>query len=178
MKYRTTSSSSRKYIKKWEKDFPWLEYDADCEGAFYKLCKTSGQSLERTGGVWTTKPLPTGRKLSHIAASQAALAHQASLHAGSVIQQLQNVAEQERMMNRAAVKSFFCCAHFLARQHIPHTTNFEKLVELVVLCGGADLKSFLDRTGGNAVYTSHIAVVEFMEALFFLNLFFIKSLCR
>ena len=69
------------------------------------------------------------------------------------------------MMNRAAVKSFFCCAHFLARQHIPHTTNFEKLVELVVLCGGADLKSFLDRTGGNAVYTSHIAVVEFMEAL-------------
>ena len=66
---------------------------------------------------------------------------------------------------QAAVKSFFRCAHFLARQHIPHTTNFEKLVELVVLCGGADLKSFLDRTGGNAVYTSHIAVVEFMEAL-------------
>ena len=82
-----------------------------------------------------------------------------------VIQQLLNVAEQERMMNRAAVKNFFRCAHFLARQHIPHTTNFEKLVELVVLCGGADLKCFLDRTGGNAVYSSHIAVVEFMEAL-------------
>ena len=29
-------------------------------------------------------------------------------------------------------------------------------------CGGADLKSFLDRTGGNA---SHVAAVEFMEAL-------------
>ena len=62
------------------------------------------------------------------------------------------MAEQERMMNRAAVKSFFFhCAHFLAQQHIPHTTNFEKLVELVVLCGGGDLKGFLDRTGGNAV---------------------------
>ena len=35
----------------------------------------------------------------------------------------------------------------------------------IILCGGADLKSFLDRTGGNAVCTSHIAVVEFMEAL-------------
>ena len=150
-----------------------MEYDADCEGAFCKLCKTSGQSLERTGGVWTTKPFTNWKKAvekmkartksdAHIAASQAALAHQASLHAGSVIQQLQNVAEQERMMNRAAVKSFFRCAHFLARQHIPHTTNFEKLVELVVLCGGADLKSFLDRTGGNAVYSSHIAVVEFL----------------
>ena len=64
------------------------------------------------------------------------------------------MAEQEQMMNRVAVKSFFSCTHFLARQHIPHTTNFEKVVELVVLCGGADLKSFLDRTRGNAVYTS------------------------
>ena len=34
-----------------------------------------------------------------------------------------------------------------------------------MLCGGAYLKSYLDRTGGNAVYTSYIAVVEFMEAL-------------
>ena len=137
--------------KRWGKEFPWMEYDADCEGAFCKLCKTSGQSLERTGGVWITKPITNWKKAvekmeahtksdAHIAASQAALAHQASLHAGSVIQQLQNVAEQERMMNRAAVKSFFHCAHFLARQHIPHTTNFEKLVELVVLCGGADFK--------------------------------------
>ena len=170
LKYRTTSTSGRKYKKRWEKDFPWLEYDTDCEGAFCKLCKTSGQSLERT------KPFTNWKKAvekvkahtksdAHIAASQAALSHQASLHAGSVIQQLQNVAEQKQMMNRAAVKSFLRCAHFLARQHILHTTNFEKLVELVVFCGGADLKSFLDRTGGNAMYTSHIAVVEFMEAL-------------
>ena len=47
LKYRTPSkSSSRKYQKKWEKDFTWLEYDADCDGAFCKLCKTSGKSLK------------------------------------------------------------------------------------------------------------------------------------
>ena len=69
------------------------------------------------------------------------------------------------MLNRKAIKSFFRCAHFLAHQHIPHTTNFDKLVELVVSCGGEDLKNFLDRTGRNAVYTSHVAVVEFIEAL-------------
>ena len=51
LKYCTTSSSSRKYKKRWEIDFPWLKYDADCEGAFCQLCKTSGQSLERRGGV-------------------------------------------------------------------------------------------------------------------------------
>ena len=63
------------------------------------------------------------------------------------------------------MKSFFCCAYFLAKQHIPHTTNFEKLVALVVSCGGEALNNSLDKTGRNAVYTSHVAVVEFMEAL-------------
>ena len=37
-------------------------------------------------------------------------------------------------------------------------------MELVVLCGGEDKKKILDKTGRNAVYTSHVAV-EFMYAL-------------
>ena len=56
-----------------------------------------------------------------------------------------------------------CCSS--ARQHIPHTTNFDKLVGLVVFCGDEDLKKFLDRAGRNAVYTSHVVLVEFIEAL-------------
>ena len=99
---------------------------------------------------------------AHIKASRAALDYQSSLHAGSVVQQLQTVAEQERIMNRKAVKSLFRCEHFLTHQHIPHTTDFERLVKLVVSCGGDDLKNFLDRTGRNAMYTSHIhSVMEF-----------------
>ena len=42
------------------------------------------------------------------------------------------------------------CTHFLAHQHIGHTTNFDKLVELVVSCGGETLQTFCDRAGGNA----------------------------
>ena len=30
-------SSKRKYNKKWEEDFPWLEYDQDYEGAFCRV---------------------------------------------------------------------------------------------------------------------------------------------
>ena len=97
----------------------------------------------------------------HSLASQAAIANQSV----SVIQQLHNVSEKEQKMNRDAVKPFVGCAHFLARQHIAHTNNFEKLVELVVSCGGEDHKNFLVRTGRNALYTSHVAVVEFMDAL-------------
>ena len=69
------------------------------------------------------------------------------------------------MRNRAAVKSFLCCAHFLAHQHIPHSTNFKKRVDLVVQCGGHDLKNFLERTGRNDAYTLHVPVVEFIEPL-------------
>ena len=42
-------------------------------------------------------------------------------------------------------------SHFLAHQHIAHTTNFDKLVELVVSCSGETLQTFLDRAGGNAM---------------------------
>ena len=152
-----------------------MEYNADSEDAFGKLCKTSGKDLERTGGVGTTIPFNNWKKAiqkmkahaqneGHVRAKQEASASKASQQAGSVIKQLQYVADPDRMRNRAAVKSFIYCEHFLAQQHIPHTTNFEKLVHLVVQCGGHDLKNFVEKTGRNAVYTSHVAVVEFIEA--------------
>ena len=62
-------------------------------------------------------------------------------------------------------KALIRCTHFLAHRHIVHTTNFDKLVELIVSCGGEALQTFLDRGGGNAIYTSKMAVVESVNAL-------------
>ena len=42
------------YNKKWEKEFTWLEYIDDHQGAFCKIYKKCGISLERTGGAWIT----------------------------------------------------------------------------------------------------------------------------
>ena len=72
----------------------------------------------------------SSKRWGHIQANQAALAHLTTQHTGPVIQQLQNVAEQEKeqVLNRKAKKFFIRCARFLARQHIPHTTYFNKLV--------------------------------------------------
>ena len=53
----------------------------------------------------------------------------------------------------------------LAHQHIAHTTNFDKLVELVVSCGEERLQTFLDRAGGNAKLTSKMAAVKLVNAL-------------
>ena len=84
---------------------------------------------------------------------------------GSIISQLQNVGEQQRLQNRKAIKALIRCTHFLAHQHIAHTTNFDKLVELVVSCDGEILQTFPDRAGGNATYTSKMAVAEFVNVL-------------
>ena len=43
------ATTSRKYNKKWAKDFPWLEYDGNFQGAFCKICRkveTRGQSSQ------------------------------------------------------------------------------------------------------------------------------------
>ena len=72
---------------------------------------------------------------------------------GSIISQLQNVGEQQRLQNRKTIKALIRCTHFLAHHQIAHTTNFEKLIELVVNCGGETLQTFLDRAGGKAMYT-------------------------
>ena len=108
----TPDSSTRKYRKTWEEDYPWLQYDADAEGAFCKICKVSGRSVQQAGGVWTTKPFTNWKNAAarmkahaksdgHIMASQAVLATQG----GSIVQQLQKVGTQERMRNRAAILS-------------------------------------------------------------------------
>ncbi len=172
-----SKSSTRKYCKIWEKTFDWLDYDKDRDGAFCKICKKfSSLPSQKSGGVWVTKPFSNWKKgvekmkaheksSSHCLAKESALAAEGTLTTGSVFQQLQRASKEERLKNRAAVKSLMRCTHFLVRNHMAHTTNFEKLVDLVVSCGGDTLAYFMANTAKNAAYTSHVAVVEFVEAL-------------
>ena len=169
-----SSISQRKYN---EKSYPWLEYDDNHQGAFCKICRKSELlTLDKTGGIWTTKPFKNWKKaLEKMKKHANSEAHNRNLQAeifaararkdGSVVQQLQRIGEQEKIRNRKAIKAFLRCTHFLARQHIPHTTNYDKLVDLVVSCGGQDLVVFVTRAGRNATYTSTDAVTDFVEAI-------------
>ena len=56
----------------------------------------------------------------------------------------ERVNMQEREKNRAAMKSFVRCTHFLTRHHIAHSTNFTQLVDLVVSCGARELQVFVE----------------------------------
>ena len=119
------------------------------------------RSLNRTGGAWITKPFTNWKKVTqkikshskcevHLLSCQLDVEADGARKEGSIISQLQNVGEQQRLQNRKAIQALIRCTHFLAHQHIAHTTNFNKLVELVVDCGGETFQTFLDRAGRNA----------------------------
>ena len=63
----------------------------------------------------------------HVQACQASMLAERAAREGTIMQQLHQITDEEKMKNRAAVKALIRCPHFLARQHIAHSTNFEKL---------------------------------------------------
>ena len=148
-----SGSGIRRYNKKWEETFPWLEFDRNLQDAICKLCKKGGRSLQRTGGAWITKPFTNWKKAaqkmkSHSKSEVHLLYCQLDVEADrarkeeSIISQLQNVgiSIDYKIGRRALIR----CTHFLAHQHIAHNTNFGKLVELVVSCGGVFRPSFIE----------------------------------
>ncbi len=168
-----STPSSRSYNKKWEVDFPWLEYDGNFQGAFCKICRkdeTRGQSSQGSGGVWVTKPFQNWKKAIkkmkahassefHLRQTEAALVVSMK---GTIVQQLQSIGDSERKKNRRAIKALIRCTHYLCKLHLPHTTNFSKLVDLIVSCGGKDLDDFITNAAKNAQYTSTDAVTGFV----------------
>ena len=141
-----SGSGIRRHNKKWKETFHWLEFD-NLQGTFRKLCKKGGRSLQRTGGAWITKLFTNWKKATqkikshsksevHLLSCQLDVEADRARKEGSIISQLQNVGEQQRLQNRKAINALIRCTHFLAHQHIAHTINFDKLVELVVSCSG------------------------------------------
>ena len=162
----SSAATSRKYNKKWAKDFPWLEeYDGNFQGAFCKICRkveTRGQSSQGSGGVWSQSLSRIGKKaavqkMKEHASSESHLRQvEAELivsRGETVVRQLQRFGDSERSKNRKAIKALLGCTHYLCKQHIPHTTNFSKLIDLIVSCGGKDLEEFVFKAAKNASYT-------------------------
>ena len=55
-------SKQMEILYKLGNDFPWLEYNEDYRGAFCKVCRRSGKSLQQTGGVSVTKLFTNWKK--------------------------------------------------------------------------------------------------------------------
>ena len=98
----------RRYNKRWEETFPWLEFDENLQGAFCNYAKRE-EDLFRglTGGAWITEPFTNWKKVtqkmkSHLKSEVHLLSCQLDVEAdrarkeGSIISQFQNVGEQQR----------------------------------------------------------------------------------
>ena len=83
----------------------------------------------------------------------------------TVVHQLQCFGDSERSKNKKAIKALLGCTHYLCKQHIPHTTNFSKLIDLIVSCGGKDLEECVRKAAKNATCTSTDAATDFVEAI-------------
>ena len=158
------------------KRFSMVEYDGNFQGAFCKICRkveTRGQSSQGSGGVWVTKPFQNRKKavqkMKEHASSESHLRQvEAELivsRGETVVYQLQSFGDSERSKKRKANKALLGCTHYLCKQHIPHTTNFSKLIDLIVSCGWNDLEEFVRKAAKNASYTSTDAVTDFVEAI-------------
>ena len=91
--------------------------------------------------MWITKPFQNWKK-----AVQKMKAHASSeFHVRQVEAELlanrretvvQRFGDSERNKNRKGIKALLRCTHYLCKQHIPHITNFSKLIALIAYCGG------------------------------------------
>ena len=98
-----------------------------------KACfvRSAKKLLQRTGGTWVTKPFTTWKKALekikahsqsdiHVQACQTSILAEREAREGTIMQQLQQITDEEKMKNRAAVIALIRCPHFLAHQHIAH----------------------------------------------------------
>ena len=172
----SSAATSHKYNRKRAKDFPWLKYDGNFQGAFCKICRkveTRGQSSQGSGGVWVEKPFQNWKKevqkMKEHASSESHLRQvEAELivsRGETVVHQLQCFGVSERSNNRKAIHQSTSWLHLLLMQ-TAHSSYFQ-LQQLIVIvsCGGKDLEEFVRKAGKNASYTSTDAATDFVEAI-------------
>ena len=91
------------------------------------------QSLSRTGRRQSRKwKLMQWVTFTSSHACEAEVAAARALQEWLIVQQLQQIGDQEKLKNRMAIKALTHCTHFLTHRHIPHTTNFDKLVRIYI----------------------------------------------
>ena len=150
-------TSSRKYNKKWEESFSWLTYNENYQGTFCKICRKRGTWISKLFKNWkeAIKKMKTHAKRDiHIQSYEVQVASARALQGGLIVQQLQQFGDQEKLMNRMAIKAFIRCTLFLSRCHIPTQPILINSI-LIVSCGAEDLKWFLERAGKMHLHIQH-----------------------
>ena len=165
---RSTFSSealkqSKSFDPKWKENRPWLEY-VPGSGMFCSYCKQFDK-CPFGRDVWN-KVGCVRLRLGSVKAHEQSTEHRDSvaLHIQSeTSKHIGDLLSNPKEVSRDHMVKAFQCLYFLAKCNIAHTTNFEKLLDLLTQLG-LDVKSKICK-GANAKYTSETSVKEFLLCL-------------
>ena len=151
----STNSTKRKQASKFCNDWRkgrelWLKY-LPGQGMFCTLCQKHNKS-RFSRGTWNTAQC-TRLRLQSITAHEGCAAHKDALKLEN--EKLTSTTTQSAINPRIlakGIKQAFTSLYFLAKQRIAHTTNFERLLDLLGLLG-LNVKSKI-QIAKNALYTS------------------------
>ena len=119
----------------WGKDRPWLLYVPN-EGMYCKLCQKCDKTpFGRT--AWNRTPSVRIR-LETVKEHERTEEHADSVRTELITSKSKNVAEQltePAEISRDGMVQAFMCLYWVCKNHIPHTTNFPKLLDLETLLG-------------------------------------------
>ena len=110
----------------------------------------------------------------HIHSCKAEVAAARTLQEGSIVQQLQQIGDQEKLKTRMAIKALICCTHFLTRRHIlsimtDECTDVTTIEELSIFCcfveDGQPIEHFLEivhlkATDAITIYSAHFKFMK------------------
>ena len=157
----STSKQAASFSKRWLKGREqWLQY-VEGRGMFCVLCR----KYKKTSfghDIWSTTPCSRLR-LQSITTHENSSAHKDSVKLELNCQQSQDITMVSPPIPRKGIYRAFSCLYFLAKQRIPHTTNYEPLLNLLETLG-LTTKSDLN-VAKNATYTSDKAIQEMMYIL-------------
>ncbi|KAJ8050239.1 hypothetical protein HOLleu_03362 [Holothuria leucospilota] len=148
----------------WQKDRPWLICEIDRQSQkevmFCKFCQdfNNGEVWNRTGCKRV--------RLESIKVHEQTNEHCNSMSLKVQVEASHHVREmltKPKEISRNSMVKAFQCLYWLAKRNIPHSTNFEPLLDLLTQLG-LDIKAKICK-GANATYTSDTAIKEILMCL-------------
>ena len=156
-----SSKQSTTFRADWLVGRSWLRYDHDRKGMLCVLCqKYEKRPLNRN--VWTTGPCKRIR-LASITRHEESAAHRHSLKCERTAARPSLSSTITPALPAKGMEQAFACLYFMAKQRIPHTTNYEPLLDLVGFLG-ININELIS-VARNALYTSDKAIKEMLYVI-------------
>ncbi len=167
----SASSHQRKsgFDPSWKKQHPWVVYNREEHAMYCQLCIAYKKLPKNGSGKWVTVGTTTFRQ-EKLAKHECTVMHrdaesckhqEVQSHVSGGIRAALEVGVTRQ---RKAVIGALKCLYFLAKNELPHTTNFSSLLDLAISLGCDYMREL--RQGSNASYRSEQTIAEFLFSLY------------